>query len=71
MASRWRHSGLVCILLTLALFPGQFACEPGHGQDRVQLGDSEGFKNPGDGGSLQHDPRAAGEDLLPAHGQDG
>lgn len=44
-------------LLTAVLwFPRQLACEPGHGQDRVQLGDPEGLENPGDGGSVQHDP---------------
>ena len=42
-------------LTTAVGFLWQFACEPGHGQDRVQLGHSPGLENPWDCGSLQHD----------------
>ena len=43
----------VCVLLTRVLwFSAQPACEPGHGQDRVQLGHSPGLENPRDCGSL-------------------
>ena len=42
-----------CVLLTRVLwFSAQPACEPGHGQDRVQLGHSPGLENPRDRGSL-------------------
>ena len=67
-----REQAALCVypVNLCALVFCQPACEPGHGQDRVQLGHSQGLKNPWDRGSLQHDSGAAGEDFLPTHRQD-